>query len=421
MALRPAMVRAQRLRIYIQLFLTCFTGRGQRAVVSLRAMRIFVLGVGAVGSLLVKLLLRQGHVVSCGDRDLERAHHFLGAASTVPVARVNARDMWSILKAARGTQLLVNTCPPVLNRTIMRAALRLRGHYLDTASHYTGHPFRAEQMGFARQFEEKRRAAVITAGVAPGLTNLLIAAGADLLHSVRSVHVRLYEATKADGPFSQWSAEASFDEAVARPRIYVDGRFGFGQRFGEREQFRFPPPIGRVTVVLAAQDEVVTAPYAIPMSSMDAKFGGSDIERLRRWYRQGKLRKASRPTPSRFARTSTPRTVGRLFRQGVLHNAHFAAAVIVEGLRHERPTTIRWDVMVPSLFQLRCKGSLCSPIAWATAHMAALFIKHFPRDTPGVHPPERLAMEIRRAILRDARARGFRVVKRMHTHAPPEF
>ncbi|HKE62105.1 MAG TPA: saccharopine dehydrogenase NADP-binding domain-containing protein [Nitrospira sp.] len=381
-------------------------------------MRIFVLGIGAAGSLLVKLLTRQGHQVSCGDRDLERAHHFLGNKSAVPVQRVNARDMWGILKAARRTQLLVNACPPVLNKTVMRAALRLRAHYLDTASHYTGHPFRAEQTGFAHKFEDKRRTAVITAGVAPGLSNLLIAAGADLLDSVTSCRVRLYEATDADGPFSQWSAEASFDEAIARPRIYVNGRFEFGRRFGERELFQFPSPIGPVSVVLAAQDEVITAPYSIPMGSMDAKFGGSDIDRLRRWYRQGKLRKSSRPTPSRFARTPTPRTVRRLFRQGMLHNAHFAAAVIVEGIKQERPTTIRWDVMVPSLFQLRRQGLLCSPIAWATAQMAALFIKHFPRESFGVHPPESLPMEIRRSILRDARGRGFRVMKRMRSRAP---
>jgi hypothetical protein len=381
-------------------------------------MRIFVLGVGAAGSLLVKFLARQGHQISCGDRDPERARHFLGAKSPVPIERVNARDMWSILKAARGTQLLLNACPPILNKTIMRAALRLRAHYLDTASHYTGHPFRAEQMGFAHKFATKRRAAVITAGAAPGLTNLLIAAGADLLESVASVRVRLYEATDADGPFSQWSAEASFDEAVARPRIYVDRHFDFGPRFGEREQFRFPPPIGPVNVVLAAQDEVITAPYSIPMTSMDAKFGGSDVDRLRRWYRQGKLRKSSRPAPSRFVRTSTPRTVRRLFRQGVLHNAHFAAAVIVEGMKDERPTTIRWDVMVPSLFQLRRQGLLCSPIAWATAQMAALFVKHLPRDQFGVHPPESLPVEIRRSILRDVHARGFRVMKRVKSHAP---
>jgi saccharopine dehydrogenase-like protein len=381
-------------------------------------MRIFVLGTGATGSLLVKFLARQGHQVSSGDRDLERAHHFLGAKSAVPIKQVNARDIWSILRAARGTQLLVNACPPVLNKTVMRAALRLRAHYLDTASHYTGHPFRAEQIGFARKFADKRRVALITAGVAPGLTNLLIAAGSDLLTSVESVRVRLYEATDADGPFSQWSAEASFDEAVARPRIYIDGHFDFGPRFGERELFRFPAPIGPISVVLAAQDEVITVPYSIPMTSMDAKFGGSDIDRLRRWYRQGKLRKSSRPAPSRFVRTSTPRTVRRLFRQGVLHNAHFAAAVIVEGMKNERPTIIRWDVMMPSLFQLRRQGFLCSPIAWATAQMAALFIKHFPRDCFGVHPPESLPIDIRRAILRDARVRGFRVMKRMKSLAP---
>ena len=316
-------------------------------------MRIFVLGTGATGSLLVKFLARQGHQVSSGDRDLERAHHFLGAKSAVPVKQVNARDIWSILRAARGTQLLVNACPPVLNKTVMRAALRLRAHYLDTASHYTGHPFRAEQIGFARKFADKRRVALITAGVAPGLTNLLIVAGADLLTSVESVRVRLYEATDADGPFSQWSAEASSMKlsparvSISMATLISVHASGKGNCSDSRLLLR------PISVVLAAQDEVITVPYSIPMTSMDAKFGGSDIDRLRRWYRQGKLRKSSRPAPSRFVRTSTPRTVRRLFRQGVLHNAHFAAAVIVEGMKNERPTLIRWDVMIPSLFQLR--------------------------------------------------------------------
>jgi hypothetical protein len=104
-----------------------------------------------------------------------------------------------------------------------------------------------------------------------------------------------------------------------------------------------------------------------------------------------------------------------------LHNAHFAAAVIVEGIKRERPTTVRWDVMVPSLFQLRRQGLLCSPIAWATAQMAALFIKHYPREFSGVHSPESLPVEIRRAILRDARARGIRVTRRIRSSAAPEF
>lgn len=382
-------------------------------------MRVFVLGVGATGSLLVQLLTRQGHRVSCGDRDPERARRFLGATSTIPVHEVNARNIRSIVKAACGAQLLINACPAILNKIVLRAALRLRAHYLDMAAHLTESPFRAEQLRFETGFQDLRRTAVITAGVAPGLTNLLIAASADLLDTVETVYVRLYEATESDSPVSQWSAEVAFDEAVSRPRLYRHGRFRLGQRFSDREIFRFPAPIGPVSVVLAAQDEVVTVPLVIPLRTMDAKIGGADIDQLRRWYRQGTLRKSRGLVPSQFPRTPTPGTVHRLLHQGILHNARFAAAVVVEGMTHDQSRIVRWDATVPSLYLLRRRGQLCSPIAWATAEMAALFVKHFPRKLCGVHPPEALPAEIRRAILRDARSRGIQLVKRV-TPGPPQ-
>lgn len=376
-------------------------------------MRIFVLGVGATGSLLVQLLEREGHRVSCGDRDPERARRFLGVTSSIPIHEVNARNIRSIVKAAEGAQLLINACPAVVNKTVLRAALRLRTHYLDMAAHLAENPFQAEQLRFETDFQNIRRTAVITAGVAPGLTNLLIAASADLLDTVETVHVRLYEATESDSPVSQWSAEVAFDEAVSRPRLYDHGRFQLGQRFGGREVFRFPSPIGPVGVVLAAQDEVVTVPQVIPLRTMDAKIGGADIEQLRRWYRQGKLRKSRGLVPSQFPRTPTPGTVHQLLHRGILHNARFAAAVIVEGTNQGQPTLVRWDVTVPSLYLLRRRGLLCSPIAWATAEMAALFVKHFPRKLVGVHPPEAFPAEIRQAILRDARFRGIQLVKQV--------
>ena len=378
-------------------------------------MRIFVLGVGATGSYLVKLLTRQGHHVMCGDQDPERAQRFLGTKSQVAVERVNARNLQSIIKAARRAQLVVNSLPAVHNRIVLRAALRLRAHYLDTAAHLTTSPFRAEQLQFTRGFNEIRRSAVITAGVAPGLTNLLAAAAADSLDSVETVRVRLYESTESENPVSQWSAEASFDEAVSRPRVYRDGRFSLGRQFGEHEIFRFPAPIGSVPVMLAAQDEVVTVPYVIPLLSMDAKIGGPDMERLRRWYRQGKLKKSRGLVSSRFPRTPTPGTVNRLIQQGILHNAHFAATVVVDGVKDGRPMTICRAATMPSLYLLCRQGELRSPIAWATAHMASLFVKHFPRGLIGVHPPEALPQKVRRAILRDAHRRGFRIVKRVTT------
>ncbi len=376
-------------------------------------MRIFILGAGATGSLLAQLLTRQGHQVWCGDKDPARAQRFLGKRSRIPVKPVNARNLWSIVKAARGCHLLVNCSPAVFNKIALRAALRLRAHYLDTASHLTGYPFQVEQLRFDTSFRKKRRTAVINAGVAPGLTNLLVARSADLLDGVDAVQIRLYESTDSDDPVSQWSPDASFDEAVSRPRVYRNGRFHLGKRFGEREVFRFPPPIGLVGVVLAAQDEVCTLPRVIAMRALDVKIGGNDFERLRRWYRLGKLRKSRGLSAKHFPKTPTPRQVAKLMRRGRLWHARFAVAVVAHGVKGERGAMLRWDAGFPTLHQIRRRGRFTSPIAWATAHLAALFIKHFPRELSGVYPPEALPREAHQAILAGTRLYGIRLTKRV--------
>ena len=383
-------------------------------------MRIFVLGAGATGSLLAQMLERQGHDVSCGDRNPERAKRFFGKKSEIPIAEVNARNLWAIVKAGRGCQLLVNASPAVYNEIILRAALRLKAHYLDMAAHLTRNPFRAEQFRYAKRFEERNRAAVINAGIAPGLTNLLVRRAAEMLDAIETVHVRLFEETESDDPVSQWSPEVSFDEATSRPRIYRDGRFRLAKRFSEREKFRFASPIGEVPVYLAAQDEVGTLPHFIPMREMDVKIGGGEMEMLRRWYRQGKLSRSRGMVRARFPATPTPKAIRRLVRRGTLANARFAVAVAVRGMKGEQPMALRWDVAVPSLFQIHREGLLRSPVSWATATMTALFVKHFPRDEAGVFAPELLPAELRRAILTGARQRGIRITMRTRAGKPAE-
>ena len=376
-------------------------------------MRIFVLGAGATGSLIAQLLVRQGHQVTCGDRNPERARRFLGKKSRIPIRTVNARNLWSIVKAARSSHLVVNAGPAMLNKIVLRAALRLRAHYLDMASHQTNNAFHAEQLRFHKQFLAKHRVAVINAGVAPGLTNLLVARSADLLDRLDTVHIRLYESTGSDEPVSQWSSDAAFDEAVSRPPVYRNGRFHFGKRFGDRERFRFARPIGLAGVMLAAQDEVVTLPRFLNLRELDVKIGGNDFERLRRLYRQGKLRRSQGPGTTRFPQTPTPRQMEKLLSGGMLYHARFAAAVVAHGRKDERHAVIRWDASFPTLHQIRRREVYTSPIAWATAHMAALFVKHFPRDLPGVHPPEALPQKTRQAILAGTRAYGIRVERRL--------
>jgi hypothetical protein len=372
-------------------------------------MRIFVLGVGGTGSLAAQLLERQGHTVWCGDRDVERARRFLGKKSRIEVREVNARNVWSIVRAGRGANLVVNASPAVYNKIILRAALRLRAHYLDLNSHLVHHPFRPEQFRFHKRFVAKNRVALICAGAAPGLTNLLARRGAELLDSVESVHIRLYESTESKDPVSTWSAESAYDEAISRPRVYRNGKFILGRRFDEREAFRFPPPIGATPVYLAAQDEVCMLPYLIPVRDVDAKIGGNDFERLRRWYRQGRLRRSQGMTRKRFPKTPTPRQVAALIRRGILENARFAAAVLVRGTKGDQPLLVRWDAGFPTLYQLRQRGLVATPISYATAHMAAIFVRHFPRALAGVMGPAGLPAATRRAILADVRARDFRI------------
>lgn len=373
-------------------------------------MRIFVLGAGAAGAYLAGLLERQGHTVWCGDRDPERARRSLPAS--IPCRGVNARNLWGIVRAARSCHLLVNAAPAAFNHTVLRAALRLRVHYLDLATHLGRYPFKAEQLRFHKRFLAKRRLALINAGAAPGLTNLLVARAADELDRVEQVQIRLFEHTESEDPVSTWSAETAFDEATSRPRLYRQGRFRLARRFSEPEWFHFPPPIGRVRAVLAAQDEAGTLPYFIPMRELDVKIGGNEIDRLRRWYRQGKLRASPRPPRARFPRTLTPRQVARLIRRGLLSNARFALAVVVRGEKRGELLERRWYATFPTLYQIRLRGLPTTPIAYATAHTAALFIKHFPREHWGVHPPEALPAEVRRAVQRGLKARGISIVSK---------
>ena len=382
-------------------------------------MQIFVLGAGATGSLLAQLLEKQGHTVWCGDRDPERARRFLGKRSTIAVTEVNARNLLGIVRAARGCNLIVNASASVFNQIVIRAALRLRAHYVDLSSHLTRNPFKAEQFSFAKRFEDKRRTALINTGAAPGLTNLLVARAAEMLDQVESVQIRLYESSESDDPISQWSPEVTFDEAISSPRVYRNGKFKMEKRFAELEKFRFADPIGSANVVLAAQDEVGTIPYFIKMRDMDVKIGGNEFDRLRRWYKQGKLSKSRGIVRQRFPQTSSPRAIAKLIRQGVLQNARFAAAVLVRGVKHGKGNNddermlIRTDCHFPTLYQIRQQGLYTTPVAYATAHVAALFIKNFPRDGKGVFSPETLPPDTRRAIIAGIRNNKVKITQKI--------
>jgi hypothetical protein len=149
------------------------------------------------------------------------------------------------------------------------------------------------------------------------------------------------------------------------------------------------------------------------MRELDVKIGGNEIDRLRRWHRLGKLSKSRGLLRRHFPQTSSPRMIAKLIRQGILQNARFAAAVLVRGVKHgkkaDQHLLIRSDCTFPTLYQIRQQGRYTTPVAYATAHVAVLFIKFFPRELAGVFAPEMLPTDTRRAVLAGIRNNSIRI------------
>jgi hypothetical protein len=159
------------------------------------------------------------------------------------------------------------------------------------------------------------------------------------------------------------------------------------------------------------------------MRDLDVKIGGNEFDRLRRWYKQGKLSKSRGIPRKNFPDTSSPRKIAALIRRGVLQNARFAATVLVHGLKHgpkeDEYFLIRSDALFPTLYQIRQQGRFTTPVAYATAHVAGQFVKYFPTDIEGVFAPEQLSVETRRAVLSGVRQHSIKLIHKITPLKPP--
>jgi hypothetical protein len=86
---------------------------------------------------------------------------------------------------------------------------------------------------------------------------------------------------------------------------------------------------------------------------------------------------------------------------------------IQRGSKEDVHVLIRSDVLFPSLYTIRRRGLFTTPVAFATAHVAAQFVKNFPKEESGVFAPESLPLEIRREILAGVRSQGLKVLHKV--------
>lgn len=227
--------------------------------------RFIVLGgVGAIGRVVVRDLFEshpQNRILIADYNEKAARQYGLSFRSRrVAAAFADASQPTQLSKLFRGRAVVVNCTQHDFNLKVMRAALTARIHYVDLGGlfHWT-----RRQLKFHLQFQRAGLTAVLGAGCAPGITNVMIRAAADKLEHVNSVKIRV--GTKDFNPPAAsfcfpYSAQTIVEEFTLTPWIFERGKFREVKPRTAWELMKFPRPVGPQWLMRTRHSEVATIP-----------------------------------------------------------------------------------------------------------------------------------------------------------------
>ena len=138
-------------------------------------MRVIVLGGGLVGGVMAKDLAGDGHFeVTVADRD-EAVLNRLAAGSSIRGVHADLADGEAIKELVKDYDLVIGAVPGFLGQNMLKAVIEAGRNIADISS-WPGSPLDLDELAKSRGVT-----AVVDCGVAPGLSNMLVAYGASLL------------------------------------------------------------------------------------------------------------------------------------------------------------------------------------------------------------------------------------------------
>lgn len=226
--------------------------------------RFAVLGVGAMGPVVVQDLAQSPHVqrVTVADRDKTRVQSLarkLDRKQVVPRV-IDVDDRSDLVKLLRGHDAVINCTPYVKNVPVMEAALRAGVHYLDLGGLY--HETR-RQLKLHAAFKRANLLAVVGMGGSPGITNVMAHYAAEHLDRLDEIRIRVASVLKGDSvsPLAlPYSLATILDEFTKRPVVFTEGKPKEVQPLSGRETIIFPEPVGAVQAYYTLHSELATLP-----------------------------------------------------------------------------------------------------------------------------------------------------------------
>ena len=235
-------------------------------------MKICVIGAGAQGSVIAKILAEDPEIdkVVLGDINtqlLQRVAKKIGS-SKLSTERVDAGNLDDLARVLKGADVVVNATLTYFNSPIFHSALKHGANYVDFAEDWPLRETFLENLKTSDKWKKAGLTAVKSQGITPGVTNVLARYAADRLDKVEEIHIksgwRNPSKEKMVPTWSPgWSVETALLEWTTKSIVYENGEYKRYPPFSGVETHTFPEPMGPQTLCWVEHDEVVTLPHFI--------------------------------------------------------------------------------------------------------------------------------------------------------------
>ena len=391
--------------------------------------RVMIMGTGAQGSAVAKLLDKEPNVseIICADYDLKAAEDLGKNLSKAKSVQVNAKSVEDIVKAGKGVDIIVNGLPISFNMTVMEAAIKLKAHYQDLCmTEIKGKDsIESTQYMFTemnKNFEDAGVLAITNTGSAPGLVNVVVRETTEKFDAVDTIEMNVYEGVWSNKfvPF-WWSPDVAFADMAELPIRFENGKHIRTTQFGNPVWMEFPGVEKTIRMVDHSHEEPVTMglnadKYLKGAKNIIFRYGGPHIELSEALWNMGFLSHEKRTSKDGIEYTPfdlviehappAPKYKDEIKEiiDGGLVTEEGAFQILVSGTKDDKPLKITCYVNAPGLIEAWQKSGI-SHEAYLTGQSAFIFTKMMVNDAvkqTGLISPEVLEKDARKFFFDEA-------------------
>jgi saccharopine dehydrogenase-like NADP-dependent oxidoreductase len=386
-----------------------------------------IVGYGAVGSVLAKILIREKSITKVFCLSLNFFEKIKNEKIEYKISDIMKKEEFVDYINKIKPNIVINTSLPKFNTLILECCTKAKVNYMDAASFWdldkdknAKSPYKIEQLDFNKKFLDNNTFGLINAGVAPGLDNILAAECASYLDETDYIKIRMVEDTGSKEIFFSWNKDWLLDELNCKPLVYENGKFKLVENFGGEEEFDFPQPIGKRKTYYFAQDEVGSIPLYIKTKKLDVKIHDNNIDVSKLLVKLGLTSYKSIKIdgvdikPIKVLSKILPDSIPG--EEKKYPNSIFALAVEATGKKDGKKKAIKYSVVFPKQEEIGKMDLGANFISYPTAISMALFILVIPMiNKRGVLPTECLEKDIREVILKSLPKNKIKVYKKIFT------